>query len=94
MDRRSFLRSALAGAAVGIVAGPELIELLAPKRTIFLPPADGWHSATAEEIVADIRACLGGMIADATFRHAVLRNLGETDAQLRNRMMVTLAKIN
>lgn len=41
MNRRGFLRGAL-GAAVGIVAGAELVEALAPKRTIFLPPRGGW----------------------------------------------------
>lgn len=42
ISRRSFLRNALAGAIVGAVAGPELVELLTPKRTIFLPPRGGW----------------------------------------------------
>lgn len=41
MNRRGFF-SALAGAAAGVIVGPELAELLVPKRTIFLPPAGGW----------------------------------------------------
>lgn len=43
MNRRGFLRGAL-GAAVGVVAGAELVEALTPSRTIFLPPRGGWFS--------------------------------------------------
>jgi hypothetical protein len=43
MNRRGFLQ-ALGGLGVGVVAGAELAELLAPTRTIFLPPRGGWHS--------------------------------------------------
>lgn len=49
LSRRSFLRGAL-GAGVGIVAAPALIELLAPKRTIFLPPRGGWHNRLPESL--------------------------------------------
>jgi hypothetical protein len=42
MNRRNFLQSLLGGAIVGAVATPALAELLAPKRTIFLPPRGGW----------------------------------------------------
>jgi hypothetical protein len=37
MNRRSFLR-AIGGVAIGVAATDELLEALAPKRTIFLPP--------------------------------------------------------
>lgn len=41
MNRRGFL--GLFGAAtVGAVASEQLLELLTPKRSIFLPPAGGW----------------------------------------------------
>lgn len=40
--RRNFLRALATGAAVGVVAPAALVELLAPKRTIFLPPRGGW----------------------------------------------------
>lgn len=42
-SRRNFLRALATGAAVGIVAPAALAELLAPKRTIFLPPRGGWR---------------------------------------------------
>jgi hypothetical protein len=41
LSRRGFFK-ALGGAAIGFTAGAELLELLAPTRTIFLPPAGGW----------------------------------------------------
>ena len=34
----------MAAAGVGVVASDELLELLAPTRRIFLPPAGGWAS--------------------------------------------------
>jgi hypothetical protein len=40
MNRRGFF-GLLAGATAAAIALPE-IELLVPKRTIFLPPAGGW----------------------------------------------------
>jgi hypothetical protein len=40
MNRRGFF-GLLAGAAAATIALPD-IELLVPKRTIFLPPAGGW----------------------------------------------------
>lgn len=41
VNRRQFLTHALAAVPV-IVAGEELLELLAPRRTIVLPPRGGW----------------------------------------------------
>lgn len=41
LTRRGFLKRAL-GLSVGVVAGVDLAELLAPTRTIFLPPRGGW----------------------------------------------------
>lgn len=41
MNRRDFLTRALAAVPV-IVAGEALLELLAPRRTIVLPPRGGW----------------------------------------------------
>lgn len=43
--RRNFLRALATGAAVGVVAPAALAELLAPKRTIFLPPRGGWAAS-------------------------------------------------
>lgn len=43
MNRRLFLRNAFAAVPV-IVAGEQLIELLVPKRTIFLPPRGVWRA--------------------------------------------------
>lgn len=40
MNRRGFL--GLLAATPVIAIAPELLELLAPKRTIFLPPRGGW----------------------------------------------------
>lgn len=42
MNRRGFL-GLLAAAPAAVVLAPDLVELLAPKRTIFLPPRGGWH---------------------------------------------------
>lgn len=53
MNRRLFLTRALAAIPV-VVAGEELLEMLAPRRTIFLPPRDRWSTRTPHEIVADI----------------------------------------
>lgn len=52
MNRRGFLRGAL-GATVGVVAGAELVEALAPKRTIFLPPRGGWRLGSLAELQAE-----------------------------------------
>lgn len=41
MNRRGFL-GLLASTPVAAVLAPDLVELLAPKRTIFLPPRGGW----------------------------------------------------
>ena len=41
MNRRGFF-GLLASTPVALVAGAELAELLAPRRTIFLPPRGGW----------------------------------------------------
>jgi hypothetical protein len=38
MNRRNFLRNILPLGVIGAIATPELLELLKPKRTIFLPP--------------------------------------------------------
>lgn len=43
MNRRGFFGLLAASAAVAVTA--ELAELLAPKRTIFLPPVGGWLSS-------------------------------------------------
>lgn len=40
LTRRSFLGLLAAGTAIAVA--PELAALLAPKRTIFLPPVGGW----------------------------------------------------
>jgi|SRR6202789_2235916 len=41
MNRRGFF-GLLAGAAAGVAVSDELLELLTPTRSIFLPPAGGW----------------------------------------------------
>lgn len=43
MNRRGFL-GLLAATPIAAVLAPDLVELLAPKRTIFLPPRGGWHA--------------------------------------------------
>lgn len=45
MNRRRFLTRALASVPV-VVAGEQLVELLAPRKTIFLPPRGGWTAPT------------------------------------------------
>ena len=45
MDRRAFFKmlgSAAAVTAAGLLVPPDLLELLAPEKTIILPPAGGW----------------------------------------------------
>jgi hypothetical protein len=42
ISRRNFLRTLGTAAVAGVVATPAIVELLAPKRTIFLPPHGGW----------------------------------------------------
>lgn len=44
MNRRGFFR-VLAAAPIAAVLAPDIAELLAPTRTIFLPPRGGWLSA-------------------------------------------------
>lgn len=100
MNRRGFLR-ALAVGVPAIVAPAALVELLAPKRTIFLPPRGGWYSPEVYDIETAIGAELDALVRhhgpiyynDAGLEmieariHAVLcRKIGETDAQLRARM--------
>lgn len=41
MNRRGFL-TGLMSSVPAIAVGAELAELLAPRRTIFLPPLGGW----------------------------------------------------
>jgi hypothetical protein len=50
MDRRRFLR-ALAFAVPAIAASEQLLELLQPKKTIFLPPVGGWGTIDIERII-------------------------------------------
>lgn len=42
MNRRGFL-GLLAAAPAAVVLAPDLAEMLAPRRTIFLPPRGGWR---------------------------------------------------
>ena len=44
MNRRQFLRTAALGIPA-VLAPTALLEAIAPKRTIFLPPSDGWPQA-------------------------------------------------
>jgi hypothetical protein len=53
ISRRNFLQRLATGAVVGIVAPAALAELLAPKRTIFLPPRGGWLAKLGFEWVTD-----------------------------------------
>lgn len=46
MNRRGFM-GLLAAAPIAAVLAPDLAELLAPKRTIFLPPRGGWRVASS-----------------------------------------------
>lgn len=103
MNRRGFLRALGTAATVGVVAPAALAELLAPKRTIFLPPRGGWYSS-AFDIQTAIGAELDKLFAasygtpiyynNAGFEiieariNFVLRKYGETDAQLRKRMFL------
>lgn len=72
MNRRQFLARALVAVPV-LLAGEELLELLAPKRTIFLPPRvrfDDTKIANASFI--------NGLYADdmmAAFEYALLVHL-------------------
>lgn len=49
MNRRNFLAHVLAAVPV-IVASEQLLELLAPKRTIFLPPWGGYQYPITDSV--------------------------------------------
>lgn len=56
MNRRGFLGLFGAAAVAPLVPMPELAELLAPTRTIFLPPRGGWNNRllTVEQITREM----------------------------------------
>jgi len=75
VNRRWFLRS-LGAAAVGIVATEELLEILAPKRTIFLPPRSIQNGVIGRyEGVRFIEASLSSSHVDAIKQAMIERNI-------------------
>lgn len=71
MNRRGFFRALAVGAVTGVVATPALVELLTPKRTIFLPPRGGW-------ILTDIPVTLNIEIATGEYLDFIARTYGIT----------------
>jgi hypothetical protein len=79
MNRRQFLTRALASIPVVALAPTviaELLEELAPARTIMLPPAEGWPELTSLE-----------EIARRAFLPKLIKQLYETSPLMRQMML-------
>jgi hypothetical protein len=85
MNRRQFLIRALAAVpaiAVAPALAEELLELLAPRRTIILPPAGGWVTyGSWDELAAITRKAFVPRMITEIYRsspliEAMLRNAG------------------
>lgn len=100
MNRRGFLRAALSGAVVGVIAAPALVEALST-RSIFLPPAGGWlrkdiykglihHNAGVPSFLTNyVDPQMLDLLTQPMHAQEVYflaRKPGERDAELRARM--------